>query len=139
MDSLTDIAVFVQVIDSGSFTAAADRLELSKSVVSKYVTRLEDQLGLLRRRHPGGRLHRQRRNGAADVDRGQDPPQDRARRQLRVSRMSPAHGTPAAAHLPRVFTGESTASFYDRNLLAAMMKYGLGALEDPDWARWRID
>lgn len=45
MDSLTDIAVFVQVIDSGSFTAAADRLGLSKSVVSKYVTRLEDQLG----------------------------------------------------------------------------------------------
>jgi hypothetical protein len=45
----------------------------------------------------------------------------------------------AATHLPRVFTGESTARFYDRNLLAAMMNYGLGALEDPDWARWRID
>jgi len=45
MESLTDIAVFVQVVDSGSFTAAAERLELSKSVVSKYVTRLEDQLG----------------------------------------------------------------------------------------------
>lgn len=45
----------------------------------------------------------------------------------------------AATHLPRIFTGESTTRFYDRNLLAAMMKYGLGALEDPDWARWRID
>lgn len=45
MDSLTDIAVFVQVVDSASFTAAADRLGLSKSVVSKYVTRLEDRLG----------------------------------------------------------------------------------------------
>lgn len=45
MDSLTDIAVFVQVVDAGSFTAAADKLELSKSVVSKYVTRLEDRLG----------------------------------------------------------------------------------------------
>jgi len=45
----------------------------------------------------------------------------------------------AATHLPRVFTGESTARFYDRNLLGAMMKYGLGALEDPDWARSRID
>jgi DNA-binding transcriptional LysR family regulator len=45
MDSLTDVAVFVQVVDSGSFTAAAERLSLSKSVVSKYVTRLEDRLG----------------------------------------------------------------------------------------------
>ena len=45
MESLSDIAVFVQVIDSGSFTAAAGKLNLSKSVVSKYVTRLEDHLG----------------------------------------------------------------------------------------------
>ncbi len=45
MDSLSDIAVFVQVVDSGSFTAAAEKLELSKSVVSKYVTRLENRLG----------------------------------------------------------------------------------------------
>jgi len=45
----------------------------------------------------------------------------------------------AASHLPRVFTGESTARFYDRNLLAVMLNYGLGALEDPDWARWQID
>lgn len=45
MDSLTDIAVFAQVVDSGSFTAAAERLSLSKSVISKYVTRLEKRLG----------------------------------------------------------------------------------------------
>jgi flavin-dependent dehydrogenase len=45
----------------------------------------------------------------------------------------------AAKHLPRVFTGESTARLYERSLLAVMMKYGLYALEDPDWARWRID
>ena len=45
MESLSDIAVFVRVVDSGSFTAAAGRLDISKSVVSKYVTRLEDQLG----------------------------------------------------------------------------------------------
>ena len=45
MESLSDIVVFVQVVRSGSFTTAADKLGLSKSVVSKYVTRLEDRLG----------------------------------------------------------------------------------------------
>lgn len=44
MQNLTDIAVFVQVVDSGSFTAAAQRLELTRSVVSKYISRLEDRL-----------------------------------------------------------------------------------------------
>lgn len=46
MDNLSDIAIFVQVIESGSFTAAADKLALSKSVISKYVTRLEERLGV---------------------------------------------------------------------------------------------
>ena len=45
MDSLTDIAVFVHVVDTGSFTGAAEKLDLSKAVVSKYVTRLENKLG----------------------------------------------------------------------------------------------
>jgi len=45
LDSLTDVAVFVQVVSDGSFTKAAARLRLSRSVVSKYLTRLEGRLG----------------------------------------------------------------------------------------------
>ena len=57
MDKLSDIAVFIQVIDAGSFTAAADKLELSKSVISKYVTRLEAQLGVRLLNRTTRRLH----------------------------------------------------------------------------------
>lgn len=46
MENLSDIAVFVQVVENKSFTATAERLELSKSVVSKYVSRLEQRLGV---------------------------------------------------------------------------------------------
>lgn len=46
MDHLSDIAVFVRVVERGSFTAAADDLELSKAAVSKYVSRLEAGLGV---------------------------------------------------------------------------------------------
>lgn len=45
MDRLSDIAVFVAVVERGSFTAAAEALELSKAAVSKYVGRLETRLG----------------------------------------------------------------------------------------------
>ena len=41
-------------------------------------------------------------------------------------------------HLPRVFTGESTAGRYDQRLLKLVMDYSLGVLEDPDWSRWQI-
>src|SRR5262245_5910337 len=44
MNSLPDIAVFVRVVELGSFTKAADALEISKAAVSKYVTRLEQRL-----------------------------------------------------------------------------------------------
>jgi DNA-binding transcriptional LysR family regulator len=45
MNSLTDIAIFVKVVQLSSFTAAADALEMSQPVVSKAVTRLEEKLG----------------------------------------------------------------------------------------------
>lgn len=45
MEGLDDIAVFLEVVDAGSFTAAAEKLDLSRPVVSKYVSRLEKRLG----------------------------------------------------------------------------------------------
>ncbi|CAA0102679.1 HTH-type transcriptional regulator DmlR [BD1-7 clade bacterium] len=43
---LNDVAAFVCVVQTGSFTAAAERLNTSKSVISKYITRLEARLGV---------------------------------------------------------------------------------------------
>ncbi len=45
MQHLTDIAIFVKVVELSSFTAAAEALESSQPVVSKAVTRLEEKLG----------------------------------------------------------------------------------------------
>jgi DNA-binding transcriptional LysR family regulator len=45
MENLADIAVFVRVVERGSFTLAADDLRLSRAVVSKYISRLEERLG----------------------------------------------------------------------------------------------
>ncbi len=44
MNLLSDVAVFVRVVDLGSFTKAADALAVSKAAVSKYVNRLERRL-----------------------------------------------------------------------------------------------
>lgn len=45
MQDLSGIAVFTAVVDTGSFTAAAEKLGQSKSAISKQVTRLEQRLG----------------------------------------------------------------------------------------------
>ena len=45
MEYLSDIAVFVRVVEAGSFTAAAEKLGLSQSAVSKAVNRLEERMG----------------------------------------------------------------------------------------------
>ena len=51
MDRFEDLQAFVAVVEAGSFTAAADRLGLAKSAVSRRVSALEERLGaqLLRR------------------------------------------------------------------------------------------
>ncbi|MEO1574631.1 MAG: LysR family transcriptional regulator [Pseudomonadota bacterium] len=46
MDQLSQLRVFAAVVDGGSFTAAADQLDLSRPSVSKMVAALEEQLGV---------------------------------------------------------------------------------------------
>lgn len=46
MDPLDGIAAFARVVDSGSFSAAARRLDMSKSAVSAHVQQLEGRLGI---------------------------------------------------------------------------------------------
>jgi DNA-binding transcriptional LysR family regulator len=46
MDRLTSMQVFIQVVDSGSFAAAAKRLDASAATVTHHVQALEDHLGV---------------------------------------------------------------------------------------------
>ncbi|MBV8883562.1 MAG: LysR family transcriptional regulator, partial [Chroococcidiopsidaceae cyanobacterium CP_BM_RX_35] len=46
MDTLTSIKVLRQVVESGSFVAAAERLNLSTAMISKHVMHLERNLGV---------------------------------------------------------------------------------------------
>ena len=45
MDTLTSMRVFAAVVEAGSFAAAAERLGLSRAMVSKHVAQLEQHLG----------------------------------------------------------------------------------------------
>ena len=44
MDSINDLLPFVQAVKSGGFTAAAGRLGISTTAVSRSIARLERQL-----------------------------------------------------------------------------------------------
>ena len=46
MDTLTSIKVFRQVVESGSFVGAGERLDISTAMVSKHVMHVEQRLGL---------------------------------------------------------------------------------------------
>ena len=46
MDKFEDIQAFITVVDTGSFTAAADRLGSAKSAISRRVSALEERLGV---------------------------------------------------------------------------------------------
>ncbi|CAB3756514.1 LysR family transcriptional regulator [Paraburkholderia humisilvae] len=45
-DKLDGVAVFVQVIEAGSFTLAAERMHLTRSAIGKVIARLEARLGV---------------------------------------------------------------------------------------------
>jgi len=45
VDTLTSIRVFRQVVESGSFVAAAERMDLSTAMISKHVAYVEKRLG----------------------------------------------------------------------------------------------
>ncbi len=45
MDVIVGMRTFITVVEANSFTAAADRLEMSTALVSKYVGQLEARLG----------------------------------------------------------------------------------------------
>ncbi len=45
MDKLRGMETFIAVVESGSFTGAAARLEMSAVMVGKYIAWLEAQLG----------------------------------------------------------------------------------------------
>ncbi|WP_337680725.1 LysR family transcriptional regulator [Iodobacter sp. LRB] len=46
MDRLTAMRVFIEVVDQGSLTAAADKLDMSRAMVSRYLAELEAWLGV---------------------------------------------------------------------------------------------
>jgi len=46
LDKFSAIQIFVRVVDSGSFTAAAEQLGISRAMASKLVQGLEDSLGI---------------------------------------------------------------------------------------------
>ncbi|WP_242561528.1 LysR family transcriptional regulator [Pandoraea capi] len=95
MNKLDGVAVFVQVIEAGSFTLAAERLHLTRSAIGKVISRLEARLGVrllhrTTRSHTlteAGRVYYERcvralaelDAGAAEVESGLTEPRGRLR------------------------------------------------------------
>ena len=47
INSLYDFMVFLEVVEAGSFTSAADKLNIPKANISRKVSRLEQELQLV--------------------------------------------------------------------------------------------
>ncbi|QBF28261.1 LysR family transcriptional regulator [Pseudomonas tructae] len=97
MDRLTAMRVFVSVVDLGSQSAAADHLELSRPVVSRYLAELEDWVGARLMQRTTRRLSltaagqetlprcRQMLDLAGDLQAAVSTPNDAPRGELRIS------------------------------------------------------
>ncbi|MCE8017165.1 LysR family transcriptional regulator [Halomonas sp. MCCC 1A17488] len=97
MDRIDAMRAFVTVVSEGSFTRAAERLELSPQLVSKYVSQLEQRLGVrllnrtTRKSHlteAGARLYpraQQLLNDVDDMEHQLGDLQTQARGRLRIS------------------------------------------------------
>jgi DNA-binding transcriptional LysR family regulator len=115
MFDLEDLRIFVEVADAGGVTPAARRLGLSKSMVSRSLMRLEQELGarLLSRSTRGASLteagvtfreHASRIASELEAARDAISPEGEVRGRLRLSAplsLGPAYLAPALAELAR--------------------------------------
>ncbi|QGW76190.1 LysR family transcriptional regulator [Pseudomonas alkylphenolica] len=97
MDRLTAMRVFVSVVDLGSQSAAADHLDLSRPVVSRYLAELEDWVGARLMQRTTRRLSltaagqetlprcRQMLELAGDIQAAVSAPDEAPRGELRIS------------------------------------------------------
>lgn len=146
---IEDIQAFVAVADAGGLTPAAQRLGVSKSIVSRRLARLEKSLGatLLTRTTRGASLteagatfreHATRIAGEAEAARDAISPDGTVRGRLRVSAplsFGPAHFAPVLAELAcRYPELEVQSSYSDRRVDLAAEGFDaairLGTLED---------
>ena len=81
MEGLSAYAAFQKVVETGSFTAAAQALGITKSAVSKHVSRLEDRLGIrlldrttrrLRPTEVGAAFHQRISRILSDIEEAED-------------------------------------------------------------------
>ena len=154
---IEDIQAFVAVADAGGLSPAAQRLGVSKSIVSRRLARLEKSLGavLLTRTTRGASLteagatfreHAARIAGEADAARDALSPTGKVRGRLRVSAplsFSATHFAPVLAELATRYPElEIQASFSDRNVDMAAEGFDaairLGILDDSNLVARRI-
>ncbi|MBP0598186.1 LysR family transcriptional regulator [Herbaspirillum sp. LeCh32-8] len=115
MDRLTAMRVFVTVVDSGSLSAAAQQLDLSRPVVSRYVAELEEWVG-------ARLLHRTTRRLSLTPAGNEILP--RCRQMLEFSD-DLRHAVDAPTETPRgLLRITSSTSFTQTQLVQAVVDYG---------------